>query len=92
MSDAKHPTTLTEPQAKALRYLAEHPICSPADLGQGMGGTRTGKAQGLGRLGGGMAARLIKMGLVYDASHSRGGFPAYSISAAGRSALSGTKL
>ena len=80
-------TALTEPQRRALRYLAGRSYATPAEIGEAMGGTRSGKAQGLGRLGGAMAARLIKRGLAYDASGSRGGFPAYSITRAGREAV-----
>ena len=78
---------MTEPQIKALRYLATVQFATPADLGQAMGGTRRGYAQGLGRMGGSMGSRLVKMKLALDASRERHGFPAYAISAAGRAAL-----
>ena len=78
---------MTDPQRRALAYLAAHDIVTPASLGEGMGGTRRGGAQGLGRLGGAMGARLVKMGLAHNESRHRGGFPAYSISPAGRQAL-----
>jgi predicted transcriptional regulator with HTH domain len=57
---------------------------TPADIGAAMGGTLTMKAQGLGRMGGRRAKRLIGMGLVEDCSVMRGGFPAYRITALGR--------
>ena len=78
---------MTEPQIKALRYLATVQYATPADLGQAIGGTRRGYAQGLGRLGGAMGSRLVKMKLAVDASRERDGFPAYAINAAGIAAL-----
>jgi hypothetical protein len=78
---------LTPGQIKALRYLASLPpdrSAAPNEIGQAMGGTKSGKAQGLGRMGGAMAHRLIKMHLVVDMSPRRGGFPAYAITHEGR--------
>jgi hypothetical protein len=75
---------LTEPQIKALRYLATVGYAAPNEIGQAIGGTRSGKAQGLGRLGGAIAHRLIKLDLAVDQSWRRGGFPAYAITQAGR--------
>jgi hypothetical protein len=78
---------MTEPQRRALTYLASVEMASPAALGQGMGGTRRGNAQGLGRLGGAMGSRLVKLGWARDLSHKCHGFPAYGISSLGRRAL-----
>lgn len=91
MSDSQKPlsqTTLTEPQKKALQYLASVPWAAPSEIGQAMiaDGARM-KAQGMGRLGGTMATRLMKRGLVFPADSQRSGFPAYRISAAGREVL-----
>lgn len=82
---------VTEAERRALTYMAtysgDHTWLTPAQIGQGMGGTKSGKAQGLGRIGGRMAARLRKMGFVADRSMLRRGFPAYCITQAGRLAL-----
>jgi hypothetical protein len=78
---------LTTPQLKALTFLATQKFATPADIGQAMGGTQWGSAQGLGRTGGAMACRLVKFGLVVNASHLRSGFPAYAITQAGRNCL-----
>lgn len=75
---------LTEPQRKALSFLATVSYAIPSQIGEAMGGSKRGVAQGLGRMGGAMAARLQRLGLVCDASRNRSGFPAYSISRAGR--------
>lgn len=81
---------LTDPQLRALRFLGEKQrSVTPAMIGEAM--TRDRKhplaPQGAGRIGGAMARRLIDKGLAVDASHDRGGFPAYRISAKGRRVL-----
>jgi predicted transcriptional regulator with HTH domain len=80
--------TLTEIDRKVLQWLTKvcgpHTYVTPAEIGLAMGGTVTGKPQGLGRMGGRRAKRLIGMGLVEDCSVMRGGFPAYRITALGR--------
>ena len=80
-------STLTEPQRKALAYMAERAWASPADLGEAIGGTARMKAQGLGRLGGTMGTRLVRLGLARHASRERSGYSAYAITQAGREAL-----
>ncbi len=85
MEKASKPLTVAE--AKALRFLSSVDWAAPNQIGQAMGGTRSGKSQGLGRMGGAMAHRLIKRHLVVDMSRQRGGFPAYSITHEGRAAL-----
>lgn len=86
------PTDLTEPQRKALAYLATVECkVAPADLGNAMGETtaRRYRAQVQGRRGAVMGKRLTEMGLAF--THYR---PApfyglrFSISPAGRKALS----
>jgi hypothetical protein len=77
-------TTPTTPQMKALSYLAGVEFATPSELGMAIGGTRSNKAQGLGRLGGAMGARLVQKGWAHHASWQRNGFPAYAITAAGR--------
>lgn len=79
--------TLTEAAQRALRHLAGVDYALPSEIGQAMGGTKSGKAQGLGRLGGAMAARLVKAGWAIDRSRLRQGFSAYGITAAGRRVL-----
>jgi hypothetical protein len=79
--------SLTVPQRRALQYLASVPRATPSQLGEGMGGTRSGKAQGLGRLGGTMARRLMSLGMAVDSSRLNSGFPAYAISHDGRLAI-----
>lgn len=71
------PTTL-----KILRYMVGKPFCTPAEIG-GVIGTKTNKAQGLGRMGGRLAKKLVADDLAGDCSHLRGGFPAYRITLAG---------
>ena len=78
---------LTDPQLLALRFLADRTCASPAELGAAIGGTRAMKAQGLGRLGGTMGTRLVRLKLAEHASWDRGGFPGYRINAAGRAAI-----
>jgi hypothetical protein len=84
---------LTEPQRRALSYLATVADASPARIGEAMyhdGWLRLEQnlsAQGCGRVGGTMATRLVKMGLVRDVSLKNGGWPAYAISPEGRKAL-----
>ncbi len=81
--------TLTEPQRKALTFLASVTCASPAAIGYAMTPARKHplKAQGAGRLGGTMAARLMRNGLVCNASYMNSGFAAYAITAKGRQAL-----
>lgn len=79
---------LTEAGRKALAFIATvapH-AAYPSAIGHAMtdGFTKSGramKAQGLGRLGGGMGARLVKLGL---AGHAGRG---YVLTSAGRRAL-----
>jgi hypothetical protein len=88
--------TLTEIDIKVLTWMTKicvsHQIggscqgyATPAEIGAAMGGTVTGKPQGLGRMGGRRAKRLIEKGLVEDCSFMRGGFPAYRVTALGLS-------
>lgn len=82
--------TLSKPRVRALRLLSAWVFCTPSQIGWAMTQDRRGralKAQGAGRVGGSMAAQLIKAGLVENASHLRGGYAAYSITPAGRRAL-----
>jgi hypothetical protein len=76
---------------KALAFLATVPWATPADIGHAIAPeARLGHgmtAQGAGRMGGRVAHRLMDKGLVANASSRRGGFPAYSITPAGRDAL-----
>lgn len=82
---------LTAQQRAALKFLAGVRFAAPSAIGQAMeearGSTRIRTQQGLGRIGGGMASRLVKMGLAAHDNHARQGFPAYSINAAGRAAI-----
>lgn len=84
---------LTDPQRRALEYLASAVMAAPSQVGQAMmegrecRAARKGSPQGLGRIGGTMCRRLCDLGLASDASHRRGGFPAYTITSAGRQAL-----
>lgn len=72
--------SLTKAQAWALDAVARGRATSPANLGQEMmerpgatkGRTLQYKAQGYGRMGGTMMARLERMGLVTLHNHSRG--------------------
>jgi hypothetical protein len=81
---------LTVPQRRALDYLFTVPYASPARIGEAMhheGWRRQARhlsAQGCGRVGGTMAQRLVKMGLVRDVSLKNEGFPTYEISPQGR--------
>lgn len=83
--------TLTGPQIKALRYLGTVNFATPAQIGEAMGGTRRGVAQGLGRLGGAMGTRLVRMGLARDASRDNHGYAAYAITSGGRLRVEGTE-
>lgn len=78
---------MTKSQLAALGFLATVEFATPSAIGQAMGGSKSNKAQGLGRMGGTMAHRLMKLGLVSDSSWHRGGFPSYSITHVGRRAL-----
>jgi predicted transcriptional regulator with HTH domain len=83
---------LTEIDSKVLKWMGQvygpSTYVTPAEIGRAMGGTISGKSQGLGRMGGRRAKRLIGMGFVEDVSSlMRGGFPAYRITALGRSQL-----
>jgi hypothetical protein len=75
--------TLTEADRKVLSWMVRIRYSTPADIGTMIGGTVSGKAQGLGRMGGRKAKRLREMGLVEDCSAMRGGFPAYRVTALG---------
>jgi len=83
----------TEPQRLALIALEEaavfrpsQPWLTPAEIGYAMTPKREWplKPQGAGRIGGGMAKRLIARGYAMDVSSLlRGGFAAYRITAKG---------
>jgi len=62
---------------------------TPSEIGYAMTDGRQWplKPQGAGRVGGGMARRLMVKGWIEDASRLRSGFPAYRITPAGRKAL-----
>ena len=80
--------TITEPQRKALAFLATVSHAAASQIGHALTGGRTQEGrlmrpQGLGRLGGTMAARLERMGL----AHRRFKYPRHSITKAGREAL-----
>jgi len=79
---------LTPTQQKTLTLLSKGPL-APSSIGEALSTRRHLKAQGAGRLGGGVAARLIKMGFARH-SDARGGFPCYEITEAGRQALVAT--
>lgn len=90
---------LTDPQKWALRAIAQGKGGSPAQLGEAMmdrpgasdhRGRTPYKAQGYGRMGGAMMARLKRMGLVELTSVTRGHWhPTKArISALGRMVLS----
>ena len=93
----KRDVKLTDPQRRALEYLATVESASPGRIGEAMyhEGWRRRKrqlsAQGCGRVGGTMAARLIKMGLARDVSRLHDGWPAYAISYAGRQLMAKLK-
>lgn len=87
---------MTDAQRRVLTHLADKPWDSPSNIGWAMVEGRDlpaahhGRAQGLGRIGGGMCRKMIAQGLVKDASRLRSarlGFPAYAITQAGRDAL-----
>ncbi len=78
---------ITEKQRAVLLFLSKQPHAIPQEIGAAAGGTKRNIPQGLGRIGGAMAHRLIKKGLVEDASFLRSGFPAYRITGAGRQML-----
>jgi hypothetical protein len=94
----KHGATmmsLTETDRKVLTWMVNIRIvtpvlgsyqgyATPAEIGVAMGGTVSGKPQGLGRMGGRRAKRLREMGLVENCSFMRRGFlPAYRVTALG---------
>lgn len=85
--------TLSDAQRRVLACLVKAPWDTPANIGWAMVEGRDTKAahrgcaQGLGRIGGGMARKMIAQGLVKDASRERRGYPAYAITQAGREAL-----
>lgn len=92
MTDTPDPAAIARRLSKAQRAaLAALPAApgyiTPSDLGQAMGGTRTNKAQALGRLGGTMAWRLRRMDLAYSGER-RGGFPGYTITPLGQAVRS----
>lgn len=78
---------MTETERKILTHLANKPFCTPAEIGMAGGGTKRNTAQGLGRFGASMIARLKERGLVEDCSALRGGYSACRITRAGRAAL-----
>ena len=78
---------MTEPQRKALAFLASVRWASPPQIGEAMGGTRGKSAQGAGRLGGRMASTLIRHGWACSMCEYNSGFPAYAITARGLNAL-----
>ena len=84
-------TALTEPQRKALTYLATVKWAAPAELGNAMGETTATryKAQVQGRRGATVGNRLVDMGLAMQQWRSRpfSGLR-YAITRAGRKALS----
>jgi hypothetical protein len=85
LKESRTRMVLTEIDRKVLSWMAQClRYVTPAEIGSAMGGTVSGKAQGLGRMGGRRAKRLIEKGLVEDCSAMRGGFPAYRITALGR--------
>ena len=88
---------LTHPQLRVLDYLAEHgpavsSILGVAACGEYRHGTENSKhpvprsPQGAGRIGGAIAARLHKRGLVCW-SRAVDGFSSHQITPAGRAAL-----
>lgn len=79
---------MTDPQRRALTLLSSKPFASPAELGAVISDRPHLTAQGAGRIGGSMAARLIKLGWAVSCSWERGGFPAYRITRDGQEALS----
>jgi hypothetical protein len=83
---------LTLPQRRALNYLAMVKESSPVRIGEAMHNEtyrrqRNPSSQGLGRIGGTMAHRLIRKGLVRDVSTGPHWCPRYAITAAGRAVL-----
>ncbi len=79
--------SLTGPQRRALAALPVSPgALSPAELGAAMGGTRSNRAQGLGRLGGTMGSRLERLGLA-NGRADPAGFPAYRLTEFGERVL-----
>jgi hypothetical protein len=81
---------LTEPQRRALEYLNSVTNATPSRIGEAMyheGWRRRERhlsAQGCGRVGGTMATRLVKMGLVRDLAMKNDGWSLYEISQRGR--------
>lgn len=88
-------TELPPSYTAALAFLAGRKWATPADIGNAIAPDARGglgmTAQGAGRMGGRTARRLMDSGLVADASWRRNGFPAYSITDAGREALAEKK-
>ncbi len=76
---------LTGPQRTALDALRGKQFMTPQEIGYAMTTQRKWPLvpQGAGRLGGTMAARLAKMGLVEDASRLHRGFAAYRLTGSG---------
>lgn len=69
---------LTPKQRKALCSLPCAPgWIAPAELGERVGGTARMKAQGLGRLGGTIAWRLMRLKLAYMGERRNG--PGYTV-------------
>lgn len=82
---------LSQAERRALRAMAQREWMTPAEIGHAMTVGREWplKDQGAGRVGGGMAKRLIAKGMVMDVSFKRQGFPAYRITQDGRRAAFG---
>lgn len=80
---------LTDEEYEVLVALSKAVFLIPSEIGYVMttGRQYPLKPQGAGRVGGGMARRLMVKGLVDDASFLRGGFPAYRITGKGLKAL-----
>lgn len=83
---------LTDPQRRALAFLASRDSAMPAEIGYALTADQRWplKPQGAGRLGGSMGTRLQKMGLTRAVNRLIGGslWPAgYAITQAGRKAL-----
>ena len=53
---------VTEKQRLALAFMAGQRFATPQEIGSAIGGTKRNIPQGLGRIGGAMAARLVKAG------------------------------
>lgn len=84
---------MTPARRKVLEWLNKVEYATPAELGFAVtGGLKKSdhamKAQGLGRIGWGLASRMQSEGTVRFDPKVRGGHAAYVITAAGRASLS----